>query len=98
VLRTLGLLDRQLSALVRWEASTFAAIGLVLGIPLGLLAGRVVWHQVAAGIGVDTTPTTPTPALVLIAVVTFIVALVAAAVPAHRARHVRPATTLAVQD
>ena len=98
VLRTLGLVDRQLSALVRWEASTFAAIGLVFGIPLGLVAGRVVWHQVAAGIGVDATATIPTPALLLIAVVTFIVALVAAAVPAYHARHVRPATTLAVND
>ena len=58
----------------------------------------VVWHQVAAGIGVDATATTPAPALLLIAVVTFIVALVAAAVPAYHARHVRPATTLAVND
>lgn len=98
VLRTLGLVDRQLSALVRWQASAFAAIGLVFGIPLGLVAGRVVWHQVAAGIGIDATATTPAPALLLIAVVAFVVALVAAAVPAYHARHVHPATTLAVND
>jgi predicted lysophospholipase L1 biosynthesis ABC-type transport system permease subunit len=98
VLRTLGLVDRQLSALVRWQASTFAAIGVVFGIPLGLLAGRVVWHQVATGIGVDATATTPTPALLLIAVVAFVVALVAATPPAYHARRVRPATTLAVND
>ena len=67
VLRTLGLVDRQLSALVRWEASTFAAIGLVFGIPLGLVAGRVVWHQVAAGIGVDATATMPVLPLLVVA-------------------------------
>ena len=32
---------------------------LVFGIPLGLVAGRVVWHQVATGIGVGATATTP---------------------------------------
>ena len=98
MLRTLGLVDRQLSALVRWEASTFAAIGLVFGIPLGVVAGRVVWHQVATGIGVDPTATTPAPALLLIAIIAVVVALVAAAVPAYHARHVHPATTLAVNE
>jgi hypothetical protein len=98
VLRTLGLVDRQLSALVRWEASTFAAIGLVFGIPLGLVGGRVVWNEVATGIGVDAEATTPGLALLLIAVTAFVVALVAAAVPAHYARRVHPAKALAVND
>ena len=49
VLRTLGLVDRQLSALVRWQGSTFAAIGLVFGMPLGLVAGRVVWQRSGDG-------------------------------------------------
>jgi predicted lysophospholipase L1 biosynthesis ABC-type transport system permease subunit len=98
VLRTLGLVDRQLSALVRWEGSTFAAIGVVFGMPLGLAAGRVVWNEVATGIGIDAAATTPVLGLLLIAVVAFVVALVAAAVPAHYARRVHPARTLAVND
>jgi predicted lysophospholipase L1 biosynthesis ABC-type transport system permease subunit len=96
VLRTLGLLDRQLAALVRWQAATFAAIGLVLGIPLGVVAGRFVWHEVATGIGVDATAATPILALLAIVVVVVLVALIVASVPAHYARRVHPATTLAV--
>ena len=95
VLRTLGLLDRQLSALVLWQAATFAVIGLGLGIPIGLVAGRFVWHEVARGIGVDGTGTIPTVAVLLVVVVV-VVALAVAAVPAHYARRVHPATTLAV--
>ena len=98
VLRTLGFVDRDLSALVRWEGSTFAAIGIVLGIPLGVIVGRVVWNIVATGIGVDASATTPVVALLVIAAATVAVALLAAAVPARRARRVHPATTLAVAD
>jgi len=98
VLRTLGFVDRDLSALVRWEGSTFAAIGIVLGVPLGVIVGRVVWDLVATGIGIDPTATTPVLALLVIALATVALTLVAAAVPARRARRVHPATTLAVID
>ncbi len=98
VLRTLGFVDRDLSALVRWEGSTFALIGIVLGIPLGVIAGRVIWNEVATGIGVDAFVTTPVLALLVIAGATIAVALLAAAVPARHARRVHPATTLAVSD
>ena len=96
VLRTLGLVDRQLSALVRWQAATFAAIGLVVGIPIGLVVGRFVWHEVATGIGVDATGAIPILPLLVIALVVVVVALTVAAVPAYYARRVHPATTLAV--
>lgn len=96
VLRTLGLVDRQFGALVRWEGSTFAAIGLVLGIPLGLVVGRVVWQLAAERTGIDNTVTVPVLALVVVVLATITVALLAAAVPARRARRVRPARTLAV--
>jgi predicted lysophospholipase L1 biosynthesis ABC-type transport system permease subunit len=97
VLRALGLVDRQLSALVRWQAATFAAIGLVLGIPIGLVAGRFVWHEVATSIGVDDTAATPLLPMLLIALVVVGVALIVAAVPARYARRARPAAPLAVR-
>jgi hypothetical protein len=97
VLRALGLVDRQLSALVRWQAATFAAIGLVLGIPIGLVAGRFVWHEVATSIGVDATAATPLLPMLLIALAVVAVALIVAAVPARYARRARPAAPLAVR-
>jgi ABC-type lipoprotein release transport system permease subunit len=95
ILRTLGLVDRQLSALVRWEGSTFAVIGLLVGIPLGVVAGRIVWQLVADRMGIDPAATLPVPAIVVIAVATMVVALAAAAIPARDARRVQPARTLA---
>ena len=41
VLKTLGFSRRQVRATVAWQASTVAAVGLVVGIPLGLLVGVV---------------------------------------------------------
>jgi ABC-type lipoprotein release transport system permease subunit len=96
VLRTLGFVGRDLSALVRWEGTTFAVIGIVLGVPLGVITGRVVWNEVATGIGVAPSATIPVLALLAIAAATLAVALLAAAVPGRRARRVHPATTLAV--
>jgi ABC-type lipoprotein release transport system permease subunit len=98
ILRTLGFVDRQLSALVRWEGSTFALIGLVIGVPLGVVTGRMVWQLVAERMGIDPAATIPLAVLVAIAVATVGAALAAAAIPARRARRVHPAHTLAVSD
>jgi ABC-type lipoprotein release transport system permease subunit len=98
VLRTLGLVDRQLSAVMRWEAWTFAAVGVVFGLPMGLVAGRFLWDAVASEIGVDPTASFPVTELLVIVVLAFVVALVASAVPAHYARRVHPARVLAVDD
>ena len=40
VLKTLGFVRRQVSATVAWQATTLAVIALVLGVPLGIAAGR----------------------------------------------------------
>ena len=67
VLKTLGFDRRQVRAAVAWQATTLATVGLVLGIPMGVLVGALVWRQVASGLGVVTTA--PLPALALIAIV-----------------------------
>ena len=47
VLRTLGFVGSQVSATVAWQATTFVVVGLVVGIPLGVAAGRTAWSLVA---------------------------------------------------
>ncbi len=39
VLKTLGLTRAQVRGVVAWEATTFATMALLLGLPLGVLAG-----------------------------------------------------------
>ena len=81
VLKTLGFSRRQVRATVAWQASTVAAVGLVVGIPLGLLVGAYVWHQVADELGVSTDRTWPVLAIALLAVGAFLAVNLIAAVP-----------------
>jgi len=94
VLRTLGFERRQLGSVLAWQATTIGLIGLVVGVPLGLTAGRVVWKAVASGIGVVDDPVTPALAVVAVSVVALVVVIAAAIVPGRSARNVRPATVL----
>ena len=94
VLRTLGFQGRQLAAVTGWQATTIAAVGLILGIPLGLLLGRLVWRAVAGGIGVVDTPVIPALAVVIVAAATLLVTTTTAIVSGRVARSVRPASVL----
>jgi predicted lysophospholipase L1 biosynthesis ABC-type transport system permease subunit len=94
VLKTLGFARRQVRATIAWQASTVAAIGLIVGIPLGLVAGRVVWLAVADELGVSTDPTWPVLGVLLLIPAAFLLVNVIAALPARRAANTQPAAVL----
>ncbi len=52
LLKTLGLLRGQLLRVVFWEASTLAGAALLVGLPLGVIAGRWAWVIFAQSAGV----------------------------------------------
>jgi ABC-type lipoprotein release transport system permease subunit len=94
ILKTLGYRRGQVRATVAWHATTVAVIGLAVGIPLGIVVGRLVWAQVADGLGVSTSATIPAPALLVVAVVVLLLVNLAAALPARAAARTRPAVVL----
>lgn len=94
VLRALGFERRQLGATLVWQASTIGLIGLLIGVPLGFVAGRLVWRAVAGGIGVVDDPATPGLAVAIIVVVAMTALSTAATIPGRSARRVAPAATL----
>ncbi len=51
-LRALGFTSGQVRSAVSWQATTVAVLGAIVGLPLGLLAGRASWRAVAHQIGV----------------------------------------------
>ena len=51
VLKTLGFRRRQVFGTVAMQATVFAGVGLLIGVPLGLVVGRLVWQQVADDAG-----------------------------------------------
>ncbi|MGH2555554.1 MAG: FtsX-like permease family protein [Actinomycetota bacterium] len=94
ILKTLGFVRRQISATVAWQATTFAAVGLVIGIPLGVGAGRWVWTLFAEQLGVPPEPTVSLPAILLAIPITVLVANLVAALPGRIASRMQPAQVL----
>jgi ABC-type lipoprotein release transport system permease subunit len=94
VLKTLGFTRRQVRATVAWQATTLATIGIVAGIPAGLLVGSLVWRVVAEGLGVAPAASIPTvPALLVIPGMIVLLNLAALA-PGRNAAQTRPAVAL----
>ena len=93
VLRTLGFVRRQLGATLAVQATAVTAVGLVVGLPLGIAAGRGVWGLVATGLSVVRQPVVPA-SILLVAPAAIVVANLMAVLPARRAASVRPAEIL----
>ena len=52
ILKALGLLRRQIREISAWQVTIWAGLALVIGLPLGLAAGRWSWQLFGAGLGV----------------------------------------------
>jgi predicted lysophospholipase L1 biosynthesis ABC-type transport system permease subunit len=85
VLQALGFRRRQLSATVSWYATALVVPALVIGVPLGIVAGRWGWGVFAANLGVPPIPVVPLVAVLAIVVVAFAAVNVAALPVAWRA-------------
>jgi hypothetical protein len=94
VLKTLGLLRSQLLRVVSWQAIALAAAALLVGLPLGLLAGRWAWLLFADSAGVESQASVPVPLVLLVIPVTLVLAVLLAVVPGWTAARIRPALIL----
>jgi ABC-type antimicrobial peptide transport system permease subunit len=94
VLKTLGFTRQQVLRTVAWEASALAAAALVVGIPLGVIAGRVAWALFADATGIASQATVNVPLVLLAIPATLLLANVIAAWPGWTAARLRPATAL----
>ena len=97
VLKVLGFVGRQVSAAVAWHASVVAIAGTLIGLPLGVAAGRAGWRLFADLQGVPSDPTTPALALLLLIPATLLVANLTAVVPAWLAARTQATATLRAQ-
>jgi ABC-type lipoprotein release transport system permease subunit len=88
-LRALGFTRRQLVASVLTQSVLVTALGVAVGVPLGVLAGRWAWGAFADRLSVVDQPVTPVPQLVVMVGLIVVVALVASIVPARIAGRVR---------
>jgi predicted lysophospholipase L1 biosynthesis ABC-type transport system permease subunit len=82
LLKALGFVNAQVGATVLWQATTVALVGIVIGIPLGIVVGRVVWNAFATNLGAVPVATVPALTIVVLAIGVFVVANVLATLPA----------------
>jgi hypothetical protein len=94
LLKTIGFVRRQLAAAVAWQATTAAVVGIVIGIPLGIVVGRWLWDLFAEQINAVPYPTVSVPSVVLVALGTVLLANLVAALPARSAARTSTAVML----
>ena len=94
ILRSLGFSGRDLRATVMWQAVTTITVGLVIGMPLGLIGGRFAWESFARQLGVVPQTDISLAWLGVVIVGSLAVALLAAWPPARTAARIHPSTAL----
>jgi ABC-type lipoprotein release transport system permease subunit len=94
VLKTLGLTRSQVQAVVAWNATALAAAALLIGVPLGIVAGRWAWAIFADAAGVAPSPAVNLPLILLVIPATIALANLIAALPGRQAARLRPGGVL----
>lgn len=94
ILRTLGFVRLQAAGTVAWQATVFAVIGLLIGLPLGVAAGQLTWRAVADGVGIEPAPVVPLAGIAAVIAATLLVLNAVALLPALRAGRLRPGEIL----
>lgn len=94
VLRSLGAVRGQLASAVWAQATLTVVIGSLVGLPVGVAAGRWTWGLVADGLGVLNSPVVAWPLLGGLLVGTVAIANLLATGPAVVAARLHPATVL----
>jgi hypothetical protein len=94
LLKTLGFTRGQLAAAVAWQSSVVAVVGLVIGVPVGIAAGRWLWLAFARELSAVPDPVIPAASIALASVAALVVANLVAALPGRTAGRTPAAVVL----
>ena len=94
LLKTFGFTQRQLAAAVAWQASVVAVIGILVGVPVGIIVGRWLWILFADAIDAVPYPSVSVVDVLLVGLGTLVLALLAALVPGRMAARTPTALVL----
>ena len=93
IMKVLGLLRRQVSAVTVWQVTTLTGLALLVGLPLGVAGGHWAWELFAGNVGLATDAITPLPLLWTIPV-TLVAANLIALRPGQIVARLSPAAVL----
>ena len=94
ILKTIGFTRRQVAIVVAAQATTFSLAALVVGIPVGIVAGRWAWSLIGSSIGSVSPPVVPGLAIALIVPAALVAAQLIAAGPGWMAAKIAPGIVL----
>ncbi|HEX3298701.1 MAG TPA: FtsX-like permease family protein [Actinomycetota bacterium] len=94
ILRTLGFTRRQVATTVAWQSVVLAVLALLIGVPAGVLIGRLGWSLFATGIGVVSVPVIAWVPVIAAIPATIVAAVLISIGPALAARRTMPAMVL----
>jgi len=94
LLKALGFVNSQVEAAVCWQAVTVAMVGIVVGVPLGVAAGQVVWRSFASNLGAVPVATDPIWVIATLSVSVLVVAILLAVAPSVMAARSKTAGQL----
>ena len=97
LLKVLGFVNGQVASAVVWQATTLALIGVVIGVPLGLVAGRAIWRALSNNLGVVPVSVVPIWLVAALVAGVIVVANMRAIGPALLATRSKPASLLRAQ-
>jgi ABC-type lipoprotein release transport system permease subunit len=80
LLKTLGFTRSQLAVTLTWQATATALVGIVIGVPVGIAAGRQLWIIFARSIDAVPEPSVPL-SIIFVAVGALVLANLVAAIP-----------------
>ncbi len=97
LLKALGFVNGQVASAVIWQATTLAVIAVLIGTPLGIVIGDVVWKAFANNLGAVPVPVVQVWLLAALATGVLVVANLLAVAPALVATRSQPAQLLRTQ-
>ena len=93
IMKAVGFVESQVRATVAWQATAIAVSSLIVGLPLGVAAGRWAWTLFASQVAIKPVPVISPMAMLAFPAV-LVLANVVAAFPAQAAARTQPAVVL----
>jgi hypothetical protein len=94
LLKVVGFVNGQVASTVAWQATTLAIMGIVIGVPLGVIVGQAVWRAFANNLGAVPVSVVPIWLIGVLAAGVLVVANLIAVAPALVATRSKPGELL----
>jgi hypothetical protein len=94
LLKVLGFVNGQVASAVAWQATTLAVVGIVIGVPFGLVIGPAVWRSFANNLGAVPVGVVPVAVIGLMVGAVLVAANLIAVLPALVATRSKPGELL----